>query len=200
MHGVGTTQGQVPPRQKGMLRNTLLNNRLRSMLLSQRRERDSNPCYGYKPVERFSKPSPSAARPSLQRRSPVRWGTLSGSLKKTRRQGPWFRSGPAQNTGRRRNRLRLNGKIAGGTPAPQGSPGFLGTLFGVDDLARGQGCGLWIGDCEDKGGSQGREHCRVMRGATLRGHTRLSLFFIWQLIDQRHQLVCGADQAVEEIQ
>jgi hypothetical protein len=37
----------------------------------KRRERDSNPCYGYKPVERFSKPSPSAARPSLLTRQHI---------------------------------------------------------------------------------------------------------------------------------
>lgn len=33
-----------------------------------RRGRDSNPCYGYDPVDRFSKPAPSAARPPLQAR------------------------------------------------------------------------------------------------------------------------------------
>jgi len=30
------------------------------VLRVKRRERDSNPCYGYKPVERFSKPSPNS--------------------------------------------------------------------------------------------------------------------------------------------
>ena len=33
----------------------------------QRRGRDSNPRYGFDPVKRFSKPSPSAARPPLLR-------------------------------------------------------------------------------------------------------------------------------------
>src|SRR5215218_10301908 len=37
----------------------------RAFCLGKRRERDSNPRYGYDPVKRFSKPSPSASRPSL---------------------------------------------------------------------------------------------------------------------------------------
>jgi len=48
----------------------------------ERRERDSNPCYGYKPVERFSKPSPSAARPSLLiRRAGARQNTIRSTEK-----------------------------------------------------------------------------------------------------------------------
>ena len=36
-------------------------------IYKKRRERDSNPRYRFKPVHRFSKPTPSATRPSLQR-------------------------------------------------------------------------------------------------------------------------------------
>ena len=39
-----------------------------SSLIIQRRDGDSNPGYGFDSVQRFSKPSPSATRPSLRRR------------------------------------------------------------------------------------------------------------------------------------
>src|SRR5579871_471859 len=39
--------------------------KLRATVLPNRSRRDSNPRYGFKAVQRFSKPSPSATRPQL---------------------------------------------------------------------------------------------------------------------------------------
>src|SRR3954469_21747024 len=44
----------------------------------ERRDRDSNPSYGFDPVKRFSKPSPSAARPSLRRTGKIIRGPAKG--------------------------------------------------------------------------------------------------------------------------
>ncbi len=67
LQGIWHFFGPLPSAKFDVRRKLLHAQLLTAVPQKQRRERDSNPRYRFKPVHRFSKPAPSAARPSLQR-------------------------------------------------------------------------------------------------------------------------------------